>query len=102
MNQVEIFELNSDKAKEWYANEEGLTVEEVEDYPFFKNLEEVFEWVYLDENDSHQDVIDTCKWISNIDIQKVVEAGANSIAEYLALEWERLRATPYGYLAVEV
>ena len=102
MSQVEFIELNEGKAHEWYANQEGLSIDEVGFYPFFNNLQEVFQYVYVDENDSHQDTIDMLNKVSSMDITQIAESGAKTIAEYLALDWERLRATPYGYIAIEI
>lgn len=99
---IEIIELNEEKAKQWYAEKENLSFDDVVDYPFFDSLNSIFEWVYLDENDSHQDTINTAKYLASIDVNEVVKSGANTIAEYLALSWERTTLTPYGYLVVEL
>lgn len=97
---ITINKLNEEKARTWYAEKHGLSEIQKEDLNFFTNLEEVFEYVYLDDRDSHQDTINTLRQISNIDVNSIIEAGAKNIAEYLALSWGWLEITPYGYIGI--
>lgn len=102
MKKAEFVELNMEKAFKWYANKEGLAIEEVECFPFFSDLQEVFEYIYIDENDSHQESIDVIRMLATMDIRKVIESETSTLAEYIALDWERLERTPYGYIAKEI
>lgn len=100
--QINIIELDEEKAKTWYVQKHGLSYEEKEDLIYFNNYQEVLEWVYLDENNKHDDTIKIVRMISDIDVTKVVETGAKTIAEYLALQWERLEFTSYGFIASNI
>lgn len=99
-----IVELNKDKAIEWYVKNEGIELDEYEkdEIILFSTLSEVFEYVYTDEADSVGDVHSVLMEAVNVDVHDVVTARANTVAEYLALQWERLVVTPYGYIAIQI
>ena len=104
---LEIIEVNRDKAVEWYAAQKGLNLEdeniycELHSMPFFENLNEVFDFIYS-EHDYYEEVPRDFKFASQLPLAEMLEIGATTLAEYLALTWERLVSTPYGLLAEDI
>lgn len=90
--------LDVEKAKEW-CHEQYAGVVEVDEWStLFSDLTEAFQYIYQDENDSWLELQDTISLLSEFNLRKVVEDGFDTLAEYLAYDWEWLVCTPYGYL----
>lgn len=98
---INIININKDKAFDYISKEFDIDKQIlIDECCFYNDLNEVFEYIYLDENDNYSDYINTIRMMAQVTIEEMQEIGANNIAEYLALTWDWLYITPYGYVKI--
>lgn len=102
MTMTNIIEFNKEKAYEYFAKENSefnVTVEDLEhNGEFYDNLHDVFEWIYEDESNSVEELEETIDLLAEVTVEQMRDAGVGTAAEYLAITWENLHVTPYGYV----
>lgn len=94
--------LNIEKAFKFVAKKENINVEELElnNVTFFADLRNVFEYVYTEDNDYR--INDLTDIIQSITVDDMKKENVDNVIDYLAITWEHLTITPYGYVTYEI
>lgn len=77
---------------------EYLDVNESEVNRFFTNneIEAVFQWIFVDEADTWEDVLALVDEMSTVSLEDLKNVGAKNVKEYMVFTHENVCKTPYG------